>query len=29
MIGGLIGALCTAVPGFVDLLFYKGVAPPL
>ena len=27
MIGGLIGALCAAVPGFIDLLFYKGVAP--
>jgi uncharacterized membrane protein len=29
MIGGLIGALCAAVPGFVDLLFYKGGAPPV
>ena len=29
MIGGLIGALCAAVPGFIDLLFYKGGAPPL
>lgn len=27
MIGGLIGALCAAVPGFIDLLFYKGGAP--
>jgi uncharacterized membrane protein len=29
MVGGLIGALCAAVPGFVDLLFYKGGAPPV
>ena len=29
MIGGLIGALCAAIPGFIDLLFYKGGAPPL
>jgi len=29
MIGGLIGALCAAVSGFIDLLFYKGGAPPL
>jgi len=29
MIGGLIGALCAAVPGFVDLLFYKGGLPPV
>lgn len=29
MIGGLIGALCAAVPGFIDLLFYKGGAPPV
>ena len=29
MIGGLIGALCAAVPGLIDLLFYKGGAPPL
>ena len=29
MIGGLIGALCAAVPGFIDLLFYKGRAPPV
>ena len=29
MVGGLIGALCPAVPGFVDLLFYKGGAPPV
>jgi len=27
MIGGLIGALCAAVPGFIDLLFYKGGRP--
>jgi uncharacterized membrane protein len=25
VIGGLIGALCAAVPGVIDLLFYKGV----
>jgi len=24
MVGGFIGALCAAVPGFIDLLFYKG-----
>lgn len=29
MIGGLIGALCAAVPGFIDLLFDKGGAPPV
>ena len=29
MIGGLVGALCAAVPGFIDLLFYKGGAPPV
>jgi len=29
MIGGLIGALCAAVPGFIDLLFYKGGTPPV
>jgi uncharacterized membrane protein len=29
MIGGLIGALCASVPGFIDLLFYKGGAPPV
>jgi uncharacterized membrane protein len=29
MIGVLIGALCAAVPGFNDLLFYKGGAPPV
>lgn len=29
MIGGLIGALCAAVPGFIDLFFYKGGAPPV
>jgi uncharacterized membrane protein len=28
MIGGLVGALCAAVPGFIDLFFYKGGAPP-
>jgi uncharacterized membrane protein len=29
MVGGLVGALCAAVPGFIDLLFYKGGAPPV
>lgn len=29
MVGGLVGALCAAVPGFIDLLFYKGRAPPV
>ena len=29
MVGGFIGALCAAVPGFIDLLFYKGGAPPV
>jgi uncharacterized membrane protein len=29
MVGGLIGALVAAVPGFIDLLFYKGGAPPV
>ena len=29
MIGGLIGALAAAVPGLIDLLFYKGGAPPV
>ena len=24
MVGGLIGALCAAVPGAIDLLYYKG-----
>lgn len=28
MIGGLIGALLAAIPGFIDLLFYKWGAPP-
>ena len=29
MAGGLIGALCAAVPGFIDLLYYKGGASPV
>jgi len=29
MVGGLIGALCAAVPGFIDLLYYKGGARPV
>ena len=29
MVGGLIGALCAAIPGAIDLLYYKGGAPPV
>jgi uncharacterized membrane protein len=29
MVGGVIGALCAAVPGFIDLFYYKGGAPPV
>ncbi|MEC5409946.1 DUF2231 domain-containing protein [Paraburkholderia sp. MPAMCS5] len=29
MVGGLVGALCAAVPGFIDLIFYKSFAPPV
>lgn len=29
MVGGLVGALRPAVPGFIDLLFYKGDATPV
>jgi len=29
MVGGLIGALCAAVPGLIDLLLYKGGLPPV
>jgi len=29
MVGGFIGALAAAVPGFIDFLFYKGGAPPV
>jgi uncharacterized membrane protein len=29
MVGGLIGALSAAVPGLIDLLYYKGGAPPV
>jgi uncharacterized membrane protein len=29
MVGGFAGALCAAVPGFIDLLYYKGGAPPV
>jgi hypothetical protein len=28
MVGGLIGALAAAVPGLIDLLYYKGREPP-
>jgi uncharacterized membrane protein len=29
MVGGWIGALAAAVPGLIDLLYYKGGAPPV
>lgn len=29
IVGGLIGALCAAIPGAIDLLYYKGGAPPV
>lgn len=29
MAGGLLGALAAAVPGLIDLLYYKGGAPPV
>lgn len=29
MVGGTIGALIAAVPGLIDLLYYKGGQPPL
>ncbi len=29
MVGGMIGALAAAVPGLIDLLYYKGGAPPV
>jgi uncharacterized membrane protein len=29
MVGGLIGALLAAVPGLIDLLYYKGGKPPV
>jgi uncharacterized membrane protein len=29
MVGGLIGALCAAVPGLIDLIYYKGGTPPV
>ncbi len=29
MVGGLIGALAAAVPGLIDLLYYKGGLPPV
>jgi uncharacterized membrane protein len=29
MVGGFVGALCATVPGFIDLLYYKGGAPPV
>jgi uncharacterized membrane protein len=29
MVGGFIGALCAAVPGLIDLIYYKGGAAPV
>jgi len=29
MVGGLVGALCAAIPGFIDYRFYQGGKPPL
>ena len=29
MVGGFVGALAAAVPGLIDLLYYKGGAPPV
>lgn len=29
MIGGFVGALLAAVPGFIDLLYYQGGKPPV
>lgn len=29
MVGGLIGALLAAIPGFIDYFFYKGGTPPV
>ncbi len=29
MVGGVIGALLAAVPGLIDLLYYKGGQPPV
>lgn len=29
MVGGLIGALLAAVPGLIDLIYYKGGKPPV
>lgn len=29
MVGGFVGALLAAIPGFIDLLYYKGGAPPV
>lgn len=29
MVGGLIGALVAAMPGFIDLLYHPGGGPPL
>ncbi|WP_241202478.1 MULTISPECIES: hypothetical protein [unclassified Caballeronia] len=29
MVGGLVGAPCAVIPGFIDQLFYKGGTPPV
>lgn len=29
IVGGFVGALAAAVPGLIDLLYYKGGAPPV
>lgn len=29
MVGGFIGALCAAIPGLIDLIYYKGGAAPV
>ena len=29
MVGGFIGALCAAIPGFIDFFYYKGGLPPV
>ncbi|HEY9459336.1 MAG TPA: DUF2231 domain-containing protein [Paralcaligenes sp.] len=29
MVGGVIGALLAAVPGLIDLIYYKGATPPI
>lgn len=29
MVGGFVGALAAAVPGLIDLMYYKGGVPPV